>query len=472
MLVSGFLWAALAQQGAFESLERFAGAKWLLAIELKNSIEHARIAFTKRGEVIAGVGEARSIGAEPIAVSSTFERSSDGTVVFRGTQGSSRTVGSARLVDGVVRFRYGPEGGDPNLVQEDLKWADNDTATGSVMVNNTIIATYTYRRIKAADPRVVLDGLDPVHLARGKRVEGKPELALTSGLWTYQFADQESKATFQKSPAQFEVQFGGACMNMGPLTGRGAPNLFDTYKGKHYLFASGQCRDAFRADPLAFIGRPNADVKPKSGSAEAGRAMLERAAQVHGGVRLDQLNSLLWIQRSSFAQNGKKVAFPNAWAFTHDGKLAEYAAYSNVFYGSFWDGKVGWQGTITNVEPLVEQEQAYLASQFLRHPIYLLRMRRQPGFAAYKSNGNAVNVRYMGASVTVNLNATGGIASMTFPGRGKQPDVVTREFTDWRVVDGVSVPFAWKTGTTETKFDEVLVSKGCDAGLFRHPLRS
>nr|HMS56240.1 hypothetical protein [Fimbriimonadaceae bacterium] len=434
-------------------------------------VEHARISFSKRGQVISGVGEARSIGGAPISVTSSFERGVDDRVKFKSTQGESKMTGAARLVYGVVRFTYGPEGGDQSLVQEDLKWADGDTATGSVIVNGKTVATYTYRRIKPAATRVVLDGLDPVQLARGNRVEGRSDLAMTRGLWTYHFADKASRAVFEKSPAQFEVQFGGACMNMGPLTGRGAPNLFDTYKGKHYLFASGQCRDAFRSAPDAYLGQKTSDVKPAREDVQMGRQMLERAAEAHGGTRLDQLRSLLWVQRSSFVQNGKTVAFPNAWAFTADGKLAEYAAYNNVYYGAFWDGREGWQGTVTSIEPLDSQERTYLDGKFLRHPTFLLRMRKQPGFDVFKVGDNAVRVHYKGTTVTVNLDGSGRVASIEYPGRGLGPATLRREFLDWRVVDGVSVPFAWKIGATEVKFDQVLVNQSCDASLFRNPLK-
>jgi len=92
---------------------------------------------------------------------------------------------------------------------------------------------------------MVLNGNDPVILAsQNKEKEGLPSLAVTRGRFVYHFATPENKAAFEKDPKAYEVQANVMCARMGASVGF-SPINYSVYKGKIYLFGSGDCREAF-----------------------------------------------------------------------------------------------------------------------------------------------------------------------------------------------------------------------------------
>lgn len=98
-------------------------------------------------------------------------------------------------------------------------------------------------------PRDTLE-VDAVELVRtGADVPGLSEHSVVHGAYTYRFRNAENKATFAADPARYEIQLGGACARMGPLSGAGSPKLHAVHDGRIYIFASGACRQAFTKDP-------------------------------------------------------------------------------------------------------------------------------------------------------------------------------------------------------------------------------
>lgn len=104
----------------------------------------------------------------------------------------------------------------------------------------------------AQDSTPALNGNDPVLLAtQGVEKIGSAKFAVTRGGFTYQFVDAKNKATFEKSPAEYEIQMGGACARMGPGT-HGNPSNYAVHAKKIYIFGTDDCREVFLKDPKSF----------------------------------------------------------------------------------------------------------------------------------------------------------------------------------------------------------------------------
>ncbi|MEZ6013605.1 MAG: YHS domain-containing (seleno)protein [Planctomycetota bacterium] len=93
---------------------------------------------------------------------------------------------------------------------------------------------------------LALDGYDPVAYFPdygGKATKGSDKITATHAGITYQFATEANKATFLKSPAAFEPQFGGWCA-WAMADGKGDkvdvdPKSFTVEDGKLYVFYDG-----------------------------------------------------------------------------------------------------------------------------------------------------------------------------------------------------------------------------------------
>jgi YHS domain-containing protein len=97
---------------------------------------------------------------------------------------------------------------------------------------------------------VILKGYDPVaYFKQGKAVMGSPFITSTYKGATYLFASREDKADFDKSPAEFEPQYGGYCaysMSKGERHDID-PKAFHIYKGKLYVCGTPEQMKKFSA---------------------------------------------------------------------------------------------------------------------------------------------------------------------------------------------------------------------------------
>jgi len=132
---------------------------------------------------------------------------------------------------------------------------DRATLTKGSIMKLALLAVAALLPLIAQDKTVALNGNDPVLLAT-QNVEklGSAKLAVTRGDFTYQFTDAKTKAEFEKSPAKYEIQMGGACARMGGGS-HGNPGNYGVYEKKIYIFGTDDCREIFMKDPKSFIGK-------------------------------------------------------------------------------------------------------------------------------------------------------------------------------------------------------------------------
>ena len=125
--------------------------------------------------------------------------------------------------------------------------------------------------------------VDPVLLHLGKTVAGERSISVTYEGNTYIFANAGTRDQFNRDPARFAAQQGGACGRMGPLGGLGDARRYALQEGMLYFFASDECMKLFRAQPRRYM--EPADELP-AGTPEqqaAGLAALDRWIAWAGG---------------------------------------------------------------------------------------------------------------------------------------------------------------------------------------------
>src|SRR5690349_16907933 len=135
---------------------------------------------------------------------------------------------------------------------------------------------------QVSDTVIPLEGLDPVMLTQGKEVQGDMKFKVTRGQFEYLFASAESKATFEKDPARYEIQLNGHCARMGSPTG-GNADLYYVHKGRIYIFGSEECQTLFKAAPEKYLEVPPAPKAPPTDEMiKRGHDLLAKAVGVLG----------------------------------------------------------------------------------------------------------------------------------------------------------------------------------------------
>lgn len=95
--------------------------------------------------------------------------------------------------------------------------------------------------------------VDPVLLQSGQVVPGERSIFVTYEGNTYIFANTGTRDTFNRDPARYAAQQGGACGRMGPLGGLGDARRYALQEGMLYFFASDECMKLFRAQPRRYM---------------------------------------------------------------------------------------------------------------------------------------------------------------------------------------------------------------------------
>ena len=101
---------------------------------------------------------------------------------------------------------------------------------------------------------LALNGSDPVALIGGSEVEGREDLTLESGLYTYRFASRKNLEKFRSDPEHWGIQGNGKCL-MAPSADSN-PGIYAVHDGRIYVFASRGCVQDFADDPDYALNPP------------------------------------------------------------------------------------------------------------------------------------------------------------------------------------------------------------------------
>ncbi len=270
-----------------------------------------------------------------------------------------------------------------------------------------IVLLLTLCRLCLAQPvRDFTMHVDVVELIdHGKQVDGVAAITTVHGKHTYSFATEENKATFLKSPVKYEIQMGGACGRMGPLSGNGTTKLFAVHNGKLYVFASESCRMTFQAGPDKFIDSDDPAPAFTDESRKLGRAMLGKAVDAISCVAgIDNLTTYRQMLVREEKSGDKMYRVTTAVTLMFPDKFRSDVCWNDSCWGNFADNTTGWMTSNDSKEPMHPQQRIALQRETL-HPLTILRNRD---------------------SKDLIISATGEKRTITIPEEGDVPlDLVT-----------------------------------------------
>jgi YHS domain-containing protein len=301
-----------------------------------------------------------------------------------------------------------------------------------------------------------LDGLDPVLLIQGKETQGKPSLAVIHGRFSYLFSSAETKAAFEKDPAKYEIQLGGMCARMGKTAG-GNPADFLVHDGKIYIFGSDDCHRKFQAAPQKFIAPPVKPLPTSRTAATRGRQLVDQVVKSFGTAqRIDALTS--YVETIGQTQKRQEVDVPvvlkTSWLFPDYTKQERTMTLQGKTMGSttILAPEGMWFVTQSGqAYPSPSAARASLEQDFGRHPIALLRARRDPNvklaaIGPATIDGKTVEqVRIVrgGVDVIMNVDWAGRLHSVSFQDRNIDGEYGTYAllYSDFKDVKGLTLPF-------------------------------
>ena len=301
----------------------------------------------------------------------------------------------------------------------------------------------------------VLKGFDPVELVNGKEVPGQESLSVTRVRYRYLFASEANKKTFEKSPADYQIQLGGGCGQMGSLSGAGNPDRFHVFNKRIYIFASESCRNSFKKNPDIHIEAPDAVPTGTAAEKKRGQELIALALKGFGGaakvdaVKNYQMKIKLGYksgnQISEYPQT-KTVAFPGNFRDEYDWGASQTGDVLSA------NGAVSLTARNSESDAWLREEpvKAALERALYREPLAIFKARKEKGFVAFAAGkakvGEAevelLKVGFKGATSTLGIEPKSGrVLQIAYRDRKGAFGDVVKTFSDFRAVDGVMLPF-------------------------------
>jgi len=302
--------------------------------------------------------------------------------------------------------------------------------------------------------------IDAVELVKnGKEVDGDRKHSVARDGYTYYFASEKNKAAFEAEPARYEIQMGGACARMGPLSGGGSVDIYAVHDGRLYIFASPQCREGFLRAPEKQIDTEDPPVKADAAARKRGMELIELAVKAHGGAEaIDAAMSYRQTLEESKTSNGKRydsrytltVAFPD--------RIRDESCWNRACSSYVVRGAKGAEYTHAGFDkPMAEAQVRALKRKANVNPLSILKARARPDFVAAKVDAGygkdgaieRVAVSYDGMMRILGIDAKSGrIRTLSFKGRGGERNEIgtlLRTYGDYDTAGGITLPVSWTT---------------------------
>ena len=305
--------------------------------------------------------------------------------------------------------------------------------------------------------------VDAVELVdHGQDVPGRGELGVEHLGYRYLFADEANRGRFLEDPERYEIQLGGSCARMGPLSSAARTAIHVVYEERLYLFASEACRTVFLAAPERLLEVDEPAPAATRTERMRGEALLELVVQGLGGrERVDGVQSLVERQvedegheshagepegeEPSGTESGSERTFVFPDRMRLDTWYGEWSRASVVTARDAWYEEAGAEWT------LHASQRRALEHKLLRHPLVLARLRARPGFLAAHAGretwkGREVELlrtSYRGATTTLGVDAASGrVLFARYRGRGRGAWLGALEvgYGDHRSLAGLELP--------------------------------
>lgn len=359
------------------------------------------------------------------------------------------------------------------------------------------IGATAFAQARTDDAEPALEGLDPILLLQGKEVQGNFKITVTRGRFQYMFANEEDKAIFEKDPTHYEIQLNGACARMGAPV-NGSPDLYSVHNGRIYIFGSAECKKLFDATPAKYLEEAGAAKPAEPASPEAlkkGHDLIEKAVTAMGTPAvIDSLNDYQEKSQSLQTRRGADVEvktdltilFPDR--VRSDQVAPDYANPTVIRKTAVvMTGSDAFALTPDGVQALPDAYRMVQRQELSRRPLAILRARKAANFKAIAMGSTTiaetpveqVAVELDGAGYTLGIDpANGRIVSVAYRRRGPAGDFgeVVKVFSDFRAVNGVTLPFKvtatfngkpWKEQSAT--IESIAINSKVDTALFEKP---
>ena len=316
--------------------------------------------------------------------------------------------------------------------------------------------------------------VDAVELVAGRETPGNPGFRVEHEGVTYLFASAANKAEFEKNLKKYEVADGGACGKMGALSGLGDAARYHVHAGRIYFFASDGCRETFKKDPSRCIETHDPVPDGTAEQRSAGLAIVDRMISWAGGA--EKLRTIKTYQQAAVRKVTRKRADGGTtdWRVSRSlsaefpDKFAESEAWNDSGYSTIATAAGAVMTGKSFHEVLGESRRQAFHRALARVPIVLLKARWEADFVAVANGEGRVGdsdveyvlVHHNGATSRFAVEKKSGRPiTQAFRGRGSNSfmGAVERTFTEYKTIDGVTLPQAW-TATLDAEPAEGLDS--------------
>jgi len=313
----------------------------------------------------------------------------------------------------------------------------------------------------AVDPAIAavrIVKFDAVELLKnGKEVKGDKSHTVERDGFTYRFASAENKKAFETDPTRYEVQMGGACARMGPLSGSANPDLFAVHDGRFYFFASNQCRTAFLGEPEKFIDTDDPPVKADATSIKRGRELLDMAVKAHGGAAaIDAIKTYRQVRETVVTQGGAKYDYKYTTTIAHPDRIRDEFCWNDNCSAQTVVGSRGADWTTSGFDKTLAASQVRAVKRKVAvNLLSILKSRERPGCVVAKvGEGNAgdakveqVGVSIDGCTWILGVDPKDGkVRTLEYTGRGGERFVIGKvilTFVDYQPTNGITLPISW-----------------------------
>ena len=287
---------------------------------------------------------------------------------------------------------------------------------------------------------------DPVALVRdGKDMGGSALLTERREGFKYYFTSEANREEFRRAPENYEIQLGGACGKMGPLSGLGSTKIYDVVNGRLYVFASEGCRATFRTGHERMLERDIVAPRPMKSAVDHGQVLADRMLAWSGGSKLGSIG----LVKSMHAYDYQTA--------TQTYKVTQEFAYSlpdRFMSNEDWDGSafgyvVGGPNLFTSKGRFARPMAAQMvrSAERERNATYLRALYAVATKGALLiGSENSLAIYFDHSKVAFELGDKGEIKSLTMPRRhGMAFGEVTQTFTGFVEYKGVKLPTGWTT---------------------------
>lgn len=292
-------------------------------------------------------------------------------------------------------------------------------------------------------------------IGQNKDVAGQAEFAAVHGKFTYWFASEANMMTFLMNQDKYEVQLGGACARMGPLSGEGTTKLLATHQGRLYMFASEQCRARFLETPQEYLEADDPAPPFTDESRKRGRALLGKAVDAIACVAgLDNVITYHEQLARDEESGGVTHHVTESLTLAFPGKIRRESCWDQSCWAYLTDGNTGRARSSGGIESLHPQQIAALRRE-TTHPFTILRARDAKDMIITAEGESRtiiapdgevrvelVTVHRMGVTATLGIDEHGRIRCLTFRSRGPSATLGTIEriYSNFHDIGGLSLP--------------------------------